>query len=298
MAQSPLWDVHARLGARFVDFAGWEMPVQYAGVLAEHEAVRSAAGVFDVSHLGRFRLEGPGSTKLLRNLLCNDVSAVEPGRAQYTMALNESGGVEDDIIVWRWEAERYWVIPNGANDARIRASFEAAAGAEVTIEDLRETTALLAVQGPEAPAAIETVLGKKPGRFRLFEECIRRSSGLGGRDRLYRRAGRRNCRAFRCGHRSVRGLSRGWCHAGRPWFTRYPPIGDGVSAVGAGPGPADHAPGSRTGLGRQLGPRLCWEGGVGTATGRWSRKTADRICDGRPPDSPAAPPVAGRRCQR
>ena len=169
MTQSPLFDEHARLGARFVDFAGWEMPVHYTGVLAEHEAVRSTAGVFDVSHLGRFRLEGRGSTDLLCTLLCNDVSAIEPGRAQYTMALNQSGGVEDDIIVWRWEAERYWVIPNGANDARIRASFEAAASAGITIENLRETTALVAVQGPDAPAAIEAVLGKKPGRFRLFE---------------------------------------------------------------------------------------------------------------------------------
>ena len=172
MARSPLYDEHVRLGARFVDFAGWSMPVQYSGVLAEHDAVRNAAGLFDVSHLGRFRVEGPGSTELLRGLLCNDVSVIDPGRAQYTMALNPSGGVEDDIIVWRWEAERYWVIPNGANDARIRASFEAAAGAEVTIEDIRETTALIAVQGPEAPAAIETVLGRKPGRFRLFESAF------------------------------------------------------------------------------------------------------------------------------
>jgi aminomethyltransferase len=116
MAQSPLHDEHARLDARFVDFAGWEMPVQYASVLAEHEAVRTSAGVFDVSHLGRFRLEGPGSTELLRRLLCNDVNAIAAGRAQYTMALNDSGGVEDDIIVWRWDDERYWVIPNGAND--------------------------------------------------------------------------------------------------------------------------------------------------------------------------------------
>ena len=169
MAQSPLYDEHVRLGARFVDFAGWEMPVQYAGVLAEHEAVRSAAGVFDVSHLGRFRLEGPGSTNLLRSLLCNDVVAIEPGRAQYTMALNEAGGVEDDIIVWRWEDERYWVIPNGANDDRIRAVFTEAAGDGIIIENVRETTALIAVQGPAAPAAIGAILGKSPGRFRLFE---------------------------------------------------------------------------------------------------------------------------------
>jgi aminomethyltransferase len=169
MAQSPLYDEHVRLGARFVDFAGWEMPVQYESVLAEHEAVRTAAGIFDVSHLGRFRLEGSGSTDLLRSLLCNDIGSIEPGRAQYTMALNESGGVEDDIIVWRWDHERYWVIPNGANDDRIRASFLATAGPNTSIEDLREDTVLIAVQGPDAPAVIESVLGRKPGRFRLFE---------------------------------------------------------------------------------------------------------------------------------
>ena len=169
MAQSPLYGEHVRLGARFVDFAGWAMPVQYESVLTEHEAVRAAAGVFDVSHLGRFRLEGPGSTDLLRRFLCNDVAAIEPGRAQYTMALNDSGGVEDDIIVWRWEDERYWVVPNGSNDDKIRASFVAAAGEGITIDNLRETTVLIAVQGPDAPAAIETVLGKRPGRFRLFE---------------------------------------------------------------------------------------------------------------------------------
>ena len=169
MAQSPLYGEHVRLGARFVDFAGWEMPVQYESVLEEHEAVRTAAGIFDVSHLGRFRVEGSGSTELLRSLLCNDIASIEPGRAQYTMALNESGGVEDDIIVWRWEDERYWVIPNGANDDRIRASFLAAAGTTTTIQDLREDTVLIAVQGPDALAAIESVLGNRPGRFRLFE---------------------------------------------------------------------------------------------------------------------------------
>jgi aminomethyltransferase len=169
MAQSPLYDEHVRLGARFVDFAGWEMPVQYGSVLAEHEAVRAAVGVFDVSHLGRFRLEGPGSPELLGALLCNDVATIEPGRAQYTMALNESGGVEDDIIVWKWEDERYWVVPNGANDDKIRASFAAAAEGGTTIQNLRESTVLIAVQGPRAPAAIEAVLGKRPGRFGLFE---------------------------------------------------------------------------------------------------------------------------------
>lgn len=167
MPQSPLHEDHVRLGARFVDFAGWEMPVQYAGVIAEHEAVRNHVGVFDVSHLGRFSVEGPGSTELLLELLCNNIIHIEPGRAQYTMSLNESGGVLDDIIVWRWDTDRYWVIPNGANDDAIRARFAAAAPSGVSIEPIRTNTAMLALQGPESPGVFEAVLGVRPERFRL-----------------------------------------------------------------------------------------------------------------------------------
>ena len=167
MPRSPLHAVHETLGARFVDFSGWDMPVQYEGVLAEHKAVRDSVGVFDVSHLGRFSLQGPGSTALLRVLLCNDISRISPGRAQYTMALNEQGGVEDDIIVWRWDEEQYWVIPNGANQAPILGRFVEAAPEGVVIESLQATTALLAVQGPNAPDLIESIIGTRPGRFRL-----------------------------------------------------------------------------------------------------------------------------------
>ncbi len=169
MPRSPLYDLHAELGARFVDFAGWEMPLQYQGVLAEHEAVRTRVGVFDVSHLGRFEVSGTGSTELLRRLLCNDVAAVSPERAQYTMALNERGGVEDDIIVWRWEDERYWVLPNGANHERILAAFRDAAPNGVRLESRRDDTALLAVQGPDAPGVFDEVFGEHPGRFRVAE---------------------------------------------------------------------------------------------------------------------------------
>ena len=167
MPRSPLHQVHESLGARFVDFSGWDMPVQYEGVLAEHTAVRESAGVFDVSHLGRFALSGPGSTEMLRELLCNDIASIGPGRAQYTMALNERGGVEDDIIVWRWDEEDYWVIPNGANQDPILGRFHAAAPGSVTISSLQESTALLAVQGPEAPGMIEAVIGVRPERFRV-----------------------------------------------------------------------------------------------------------------------------------
>lgn len=169
MHRSPLHDSNAALGARFVDFAGWDMPVQYEGVIAEHKAVRSACGVFDVSHLGRFQLTGPGATALLRTLLCNDVNRIDPGRAQYTMALNEAGGVIDDIIVWRRDAEDYWVLPNGANYDRVVARFQEHGSDEVTVTPRRHDTALVAVQGPEAPGVLDRVLGEAPKRFRLSE---------------------------------------------------------------------------------------------------------------------------------
>lgn len=173
MPRSPLHDTHKELGARFVDFAGWEMPVQYEGVLAEHQTVREGVGVFDVSHLGRFQVEGPGSTQLLLSLLCNDITEIEPGGAQYTMSLNDRGGVLDDIIVWRWERDRYWVIPNGANDDAIRSRFAAAAPGSVTIASIREDTAMLAIQGPDAPGVFDEVFGVMPEHFKLAEADFR-----------------------------------------------------------------------------------------------------------------------------
>ena len=154
--------------ARFVDFGGWEMPVQYGSVLAEHKAVRSKAGWFDVSHLGRFRFEGPNAEATLRRLLCNDIAKVGPGRAQYTLILNESGGVVDDLIVWKWSETAYWVLPNAANHEKVMRLF-AAADQKSEMEDLRPETATIAIQGPEAPAIIEAVLGEAPRRFRTME---------------------------------------------------------------------------------------------------------------------------------
>jgi aminomethyltransferase len=164
--RSPLHDLHDGLGARFVDFGGWDMPVQYEGTLAEHHAVRTGCGVFDVTHLGRFHMAGAGATATLRRLLCNDVASIEPGRAQYTMMLTDTGGVIDDIIVWRLDDEEYIVLPNGVNHARVLAATMAAAPDEVRFDDTREHTVLLAVQGPDAPALLESTLGWRPRRFR------------------------------------------------------------------------------------------------------------------------------------
>jgi aminomethyltransferase len=143
------------------------MPVQYDSVVEEHNAVRTTAGIFDVSHLGRFEVSGQGALELLRSQLCNDISKIEPGRAQYTMALNDRGGIEDDIIVWWLESERFWMMPNGTNFDEIVDRFKDAAQGAVEFRDVRSDTVLLAIQGPDAPALVEAVLGFTPGRFKV-----------------------------------------------------------------------------------------------------------------------------------
>jgi aminomethyltransferase len=167
MPVTPLRAAHEALGARFTSFGGWEMPLQYEGVLSEHMAVRDSVGVFDVTHLGRFAVRGAAATAVLRSQLCNDIAKAAPGRAQYTMALNDRGGVEDDIIVWRLGDQEYWVMPNGTNYHEIMGRFLAAGEGEVSIDPVQDDTVLLAVQGPDAPAIVEAVLGTAPGRFRV-----------------------------------------------------------------------------------------------------------------------------------
>jgi len=165
MNRSPLHQTNAALGARFVDFGGWEMPVQYESVLSEHRAVRDSVGFFDVTHLGRFRLSGPGAHQAIRTLLCNDIDRVEPGRCQYTMILNDHGGIVDDMIVWWWSSDEFWVLPNAANQRKVMDAFSGEVGCEVA--DLQMSTVMVALQGPDAPRMFEDVLGTAPGRYRL-----------------------------------------------------------------------------------------------------------------------------------
>lgn len=165
--RSPLHGAHEALGARFTIFGAWEMPLQYAGTLAEHAAVRGEAGVFDVSHLGRFAVSGQGSTELVDRLLCNDLGKIGPGRTQYTMLLTPDGGIADDIIVWWLDDDRLIVLPNGANHDRVLAVFLDEAPQGVVVEDIRDTTVLLAVQGPDAPDLLQGVVGTAPPRNRV-----------------------------------------------------------------------------------------------------------------------------------
>jgi aminomethyltransferase len=167
LLQTPLHDRHVALGARMVPFAGWEMPVQYEGVIQEHRAVRTDAGVFDVSHMGEIEVEGPRATALLQSLLSNDLERLAPGHAQYTLLTNESGGVIDDLIVYRLEECRYLLVVNASNR---EADFRWLKDREVSGSDVRDTSddyALLAVQGPNAIAE----LGLDPAPAFTFAEA-------------------------------------------------------------------------------------------------------------------------------
>jgi aminomethyltransferase len=165
MPATPISESHAALGARFTNFGGWKMPLQYEGVIAEHLAVRSSVGVFDVTHLGRFRVSGPGATRAIGEELCNNIEKAAPGRAQYTMALNHDGGVVDDIIVWRFDEDEYWVMPNGVNFEDLLARFTVRS--DVSVAPVRADTVLLAVQGPDSADVLEEVVGVAPRRFRV-----------------------------------------------------------------------------------------------------------------------------------
>jgi aminomethyltransferase len=153
---SPLDAQHRALGARMVPFGGWEMPLQYTGVLEEHRACREHAVVFDVSHLGTLECRGPGAFSSLQWLLTNDLRKIGAGRAQYTHLLDPSDAhVVDDIIVWWLDDEQFFVMPNASNTERIVAAFGEAG--DVACTDVTSTRAVLAVQGPEARALLAKV---------------------------------------------------------------------------------------------------------------------------------------------
>ena len=160
LRRTPLYERHRDLNARMVPFAGWEMPVQYEGVIPEHRAVRSDAGVFDVSHMGELEVEGPRAHEFLQGVLANDLDKIEPGQAQYTLLTNERGGIIDDLIAYRLDQGRYLLIVNASNREPV---FEWLKGHELPGSDVRDVSdefGLLAVQGPRSIERLE--LGDAP----------------------------------------------------------------------------------------------------------------------------------------
>jgi aminomethyltransferase len=168
LERTPLYDRHVAAGARLVPFAGWEMPVQYAGIREEHVAVRTAAGIFDVSHMGEIETTGPDAEAFLQHLLSNDVSRLAPGGAQYSVLCRDDGGVLDDLFTYRLDGERLLTVTNASNHARDLEWLRGHAdGFDVELRDRLHDYAMLAVQGPHARGIVAGLAdGELPARFR------------------------------------------------------------------------------------------------------------------------------------
>jgi aminomethyltransferase len=157
MRRLPLHSRHAALSARFVPFAGYEMPVQYAGVTREHNAVRSAVGLFDVSHMGELFLSGPQAGAVIDGLVTNDVKRLTPGQALYTVACNERGTILDDLIIYRLADTRWMIVCNASNRAKISGHVARACAGRCDFADRSDDYALLAAQGPRAEALLRAL---------------------------------------------------------------------------------------------------------------------------------------------
>jgi aminomethyltransferase len=179
LKRTPLHDAHVRAGARMVPFAGWEMPVQYEGVRQEHVAVRTEAGLFDVSHMGEIATQGPRAVEFLQHLLSNDVRKIEPGGAQYALLCRDDGGVLDDLFTYRFApdgaGERFLTVVNASNaDSDFEWFRRQAEGFDgVEVSDVSSGYAMLALQGPRALDVLGELLeGEVPGRFRHADATV------------------------------------------------------------------------------------------------------------------------------
>lgn len=178
LRRTPLYEDHVRLGARLVPFAGWEMPVQYSGITAEHTAVRERAGIFDVSHMGELWFTGSGAAETVDTLVTNDIAGLPDGKAVYTCCCNEGGTILDDLIVYRFSSSRVLVVCNASNHEKISKHFAERARGRATLEDATFTTSLLALQGPKALFILAAVgcgipeVATRLGRLRIQETLV------------------------------------------------------------------------------------------------------------------------------
>lgn len=157
--QTALHAEHAKLGASFTDFGGWDMPLKYGSELAEHRAVRAAAGLFDLSHMGEIRVAGPDAPAFLNTALVGNLGAVKVGRAKYSLICDADGGIIDDLISYRLAEDVYLVVPNAGNAEIVAAAFsERATDFDVEIEDQSDELSLIAVQGPNAAAIVQALV--------------------------------------------------------------------------------------------------------------------------------------------
>jgi aminomethyltransferase len=201
LKRTPLYGFHAAHGAKLVDFAGWEMPVQYRSILEEHKAVRRSAGLFDVSHMGEFDVEGPGAAAFLDSLVTNNVGKMYPGRVLYSPMCHPDGGVIDDLLIYMRGTEDFFLCVNAGNiETDLEWIRSRAAGREVTITDRSEGCALVAVQGPRALEIVQPLTETKLDLLKYYHftegivagvRCIISRTGYTGEDgfELYHPAG-------------------------------------------------------------------------------------------------------------
>src|SRR5256885_2148896 len=168
MKQTPLYGRHQALGAKVIDFGGWAMPVQYSGILDEHRAVRTSAGIFDVSHMGEVLFQGPRAAEAVQRLVTNDVGKLADGGAMYTCACRPSGGIVDDLIVYRAGANDFLIVVNASNIDKDFGWFVEQAGTICEITNRSDETGLLAVQGPRAVALVQSIASSPVDALKPF----------------------------------------------------------------------------------------------------------------------------------
>jgi aminomethyltransferase len=182
LKRTPLHEVHRKLGARIVGFAGWEMPLKYTGETEEHRAVRNSCGLFDVSHMGEVEVSGPGALEAVQLLTTNDASTLTDGQCQYTLILNPRGGIVDDCIVYRFSSESFLFCVNAGNTEKvfewISANCSGILTSEVGVEDRSASIAQLALQGPASAKVIESLLTPEPSRIKHFYFVTTTVSGV------------------------------------------------------------------------------------------------------------------------
>jgi aminomethyltransferase len=166
--RTPLYTVHKALGARLIPFGGWEMPVEYSGIAKEHTAVRTAAGLFDVSHMGEFEITGPEALDLVQFISTNDASKLIDGQAQYSAMVYPQGAVVDDILVYRHSAEHFMLVVNAANIAKDFDWIDSHNRLDASLDNVSDETALLALQGPEALAILQPLTDVRLGDLAYY----------------------------------------------------------------------------------------------------------------------------------
>ena len=166
--RTPLYDKHVRLDAKIIDFGGFDMPVQYKGIKQEHHAVRNSAGLFDVSHMGEFIMEGPEALELIQYVTINDASTLKPGKAQYTAMCYKDGGIVDDLLVYMLAPETYMLVVNAANIEKDREWIESHNRFDAVLRDRSGHIALLALQGPSSHDILRPVSNLDPGRIPFY----------------------------------------------------------------------------------------------------------------------------------